>query len=105
MSHYDDGHASLQTQLSDVQGRLATLPKARRESVQAELARLEDALGFAAIVIDHTAPELVPDATHPELTGALTQISDQIVEAGADPGPYTEATSTPLRAFPPPRVR
>lgn len=91
MSHYDERHEALKGQLATVQERLAGLSPDRRESIQDELTRLEESLGFATVVIDRTDPELVADAAHNELSGALTQINDHVVDAEADPDPYTEA--------------
>jgi hypothetical protein len=100
MSQYDDRHQALKTQLSEVQGGLANLPDTRREGIQDELGRLEEALGFAALVIDKTDPDLVPDAAHNELSGALTQISDQVVAAEGDPASYTDTFLNALTRLP-----
>jgi DNA repair exonuclease SbcCD ATPase subunit len=90
MSVYDDRHEALRRQFATVQEELAGLPKERRESIQDEVSRLEAALGFGSMIVDKTDPELVPDAAHSELAGALTQITEQVVQAGADPGSFTE---------------
>jgi hypothetical protein len=94
--------------------RLRTLQKLTGDAVDAlggldndvrgqrpeDLGRLEEVLGYLAIVLAGTDPALVPDATHTELTRLLEQIPANPVSSAADPGSFANALLIQMAAIP-----
>lgn len=91
---------SIRKLVDDAQKALDGLDADERDQRKEEFGRLDSALGYLAVVLERTVPELLTDGAHAELTRLLEQVAGNPTSVAANPASYADGLITQVAQLP-----